>query len=206
MARASYHGGMEKLAICRSCHFAFSFRPMGLFAPSLADSAPAFCTRCGKEALVAAGDFGGFFAAYHEAFPAVLSKKQKLDVLDVARRIVAGQIKEDRAELETKKDPVTRNAFRVAGEWLGRTIGAAGSLASVAAVVIMLSDQEEKGALSTAKPREPEASGKPQKAPTSSRRGSRAQAQPETGAQPKDSGKTRIAKKKRKHDPDVPLS
>ena len=133
---------MEKLAICKDCRFAFSFKPLGSFAPSMADM-PVFCTRCGKEALVAEGDFGDFFAFYHEAFPAALSKKQKRAILDLAKQIVSGQVKEKDAIVQTARDPATRNAFSVAAKWALGAIGVTSGISSTAAIVIMLGDQAE---------------------------------------------------------------
>lgn len=209
---------MEKLAICKECRFAFSFKPWGAIAPSLADSA-VFCTRCGKEALVAEGDFGDFFAFYHEAFPSALSKKQKREILDLAKQIVSGQIKEKDAIAKTTTDPATRNAFSVAAKWAFAAIGVTSGISSTAAIVIMLVDGAERNRqhsemmqrldeiaeLERRQLESREASPKPRKPPKHSQAKS-----PKSGRQGADvplagNGKKRAKQTRRKRDPDVPL-
>lgn len=207
---------MEKLAICKECQFAFTFKPV-TFAPSIADS-PTFCTQCGSEALVAKGNFGDFFAAYHEAFPAALSKGQKRAILDLAKKIVSGQIKEKDAAIETNRDPATKRAFTVAATWAAAAVGAVGGLSSAAAVVIMLDDQAESrrnhaemmqrlDQIAELERRQLEGEGR--KKPLKPSKRSQAKS-PKSARQGADvplagNGKKRGKRTRRKRDPDVPL-
>lgn len=208
---------MEKLAICKECQFAFTFKP-ATFAPSITDS-PTFCTQCGSEALVAKGGVSDFFAAYHDAFPSALSKKQKRDILDLAKRIVSGQIKEKDALAQTASDPATRNAFSVASKWVLGAIGVSASISSSAAVVIMLVDGAERNRqhaetmqrldeIAELERRQLEANASSRKPPKPSKR---IQAKsPKSGRQGADvplagNGKKRAKRTRKKRDPDVPF-
>lgn len=210
---------MEKLAICKECKQAFSFRPLGSFAASTTDNR-AFCTDCGNEALVADGDFTEFFKVYHTALPYSVGRKERKEILALARKLSR---KPDHSAAVIKKErlsPSTKKLFDVLGKLVvgGAVIG--GGYGGAVGGALMLADREanrrDHAEIMTALHdlvaayHQPADSRSTRSARRSTSRGhqarSRTPAPEQSASAPTEKPRTNPPQKRKKRDPSVPLS
>jgi LSD1 subclass zinc finger protein len=125
---------MVHLAICLGCR-----TPFALLAP-----APhASCPLCQHDALVGNASEAGILKLFHEAVPFAVSKKQKREILALAKAVIAEPAFAERALREADLSPETRSIldqlWRVAGPTFNVVVG----LASIVSLVLFLVDRDD---------------------------------------------------------------